>query len=439
MSESHASDFGSTADSQETTFAHFLPPPESSSKEDRLISWIVDLLLNHIRDIVQSHAARGVPKDPDANLVYFPPDNKTRLDEVVDVIKLPRFDENLDYKPDEQKAEIDEVVIRQLHQVVTIIAGTYRDNHFHNFEHACHVTMCVDKFLTRIVTPDIDPNTVTNEKDIASTMHDYTHGINSDPMTLLAIVFSALIHDADHRGISNAQLCKEDDKMASVYRSKCVAEQNSVDIAWSILMSQEYKELRSAVFSNREELLRFRQVVVNVVLATDIFDGELKDLRNRRWKRAFDLEGPIDSDLRATIVIEHIIQASDVSHTMQHWHIYRKWNQNLFRELYTAYKQDRMGADPCQFWYKGEIGFFDNYILPLAKKLKNCNVFGASSDECLNFALQNRHEWEDRGQEIVAAMIEEVQAMKIAPPAPPPPSTVKTMLENESDGSTVEC
>jgi hypothetical protein len=28
-----------------------------------------------------------------------------------------------------------------------------------------------------------------------------------------------------------------------------------------------------------------------------------------------------DMDLKATIVIEHIIQASDVAHTMQHWHI----------------------------------------------------------------------------------------------------------------------
>jgi hypothetical protein len=32
--------------------------------------------------------------------------------------------------------------------------------------------------------------------------------------------------------------------------------------------------------------------------------------------------GKADADVRATIVIEHIIQASDVSHTMQHWHIY---------------------------------------------------------------------------------------------------------------------
>jgi hypothetical protein len=32
-------------------------------------------------------------------------------------------------------------------------------------------------------------------------------------------------------------------------------------------------------------------------------------------------------------------------------------------------------------WYKGEIGFLDFYIIPLAKKLKDCGVFGVSSDE----------------------------------------------------------
>jgi len=57
---------------------------------------------------------------------------------------------------------------------------------------------------------------------------------------------------------------------------------------------------------------------------------------------------------------------------------------------FQAYKAGRMATDPTTFWYKGELGFFDNYIIPLAKKLKECNVFGVSSDEYLNYALQNR-------------------------------------------------
>ena len=56
-----------------------------------------------------------------------------------------------------------------------------------------------------------------------------------------------------------------------------------------------------------------------------------------------------------------------------------------------------------------ELSFFDHYIIPLAKKLKECNVFGVSSDECLNYALQNRAEWEERGQEIVKEMQKELE------------------------------
>lgn len=46
---------------------------------------------------------------------------------------------------------------------------------------------------------------------------------------------------------------------------------------------------------------------------------------------------------------------------MQHWTIYRKWNQKLFEELYVAYLNGRMEKDPSDFWYRGEFGFFDFY------------------------------------------------------------------------------
>ena len=49
------------------------------------------------------------------------------------------------------------------------------------------------------------------------------------------------------------------------------------------------------------------------------------------------------------------------------------------------------------------------YIIPLAKKLKDCGVFGVSSDEFLDYALQNKIEWEERGQEVVAEMTEKMQ------------------------------
>ena len=49
--------------------------------------------------------------------------------------------------------------------------------------------------------------------------------------------------------------------------------------------------------------------------------------------------------------------------------------------MYMAYKQGRAEKDPSKGWYESEIGFFDFYIIPLAKKLKDCGVFGVSSEE----------------------------------------------------------
>ena len=287
------------------------------------------------------------------------------------------------------------------------------------FQHACHVTMSVNKLLSRVVTPDIAaPNNFNSLRrgrdEVAAEIHNFTHGITSDPMAVFAIVFSALIHDVDHQGISNAQLIREEPAMGDLYRNKSVAEQNSLDVAWDILMSPRFRNLRRYIFGTQSELLKFRQLIVNVVLATDIFDKELGQLRKDRWERAFhgggSLPGSVINDLRATIVMEHIIQASDVSHTMQHWHVYQKWNRRLFEEMHRAWKEGRMGMDPREFWYKGEIGFFDNYIIPLANKLKDCNVFGVSSDEYLGYAIRNREEWAERGEEIVMTWTKELDA-----------------------------
>jgi len=231
------------------------------------------------------------------------------------------------------------------------------------------------------------------------------------------VVFSAVIHDVDHNGVPNTQLVKEENPIASLYKGKSVAEQNSVDLAWGLLMSPRFEDLRRCIYSNGDELRRFRQLVVNSVMATDICDKELQALRKARWAKAFserkvDSNPEDDTNRKATIVIEHLIQASDVSHTMQHWHIYKRWNERFFMECYSAYRAGRADSDPSIGWYKGEIGFFDFYVIPLAKKLENCGVFGVSSDEYLNYAEANRDEWEREGENIVKGYMERYELLQ---------------------------
>jgi hypothetical protein len=61
------------------------------------------------------------------------------------------------------------------------------------------------------------------------------------------------------------------------------------------------------------------------------------------------------------------------------------------------------------------LWFFDFYVIPLAKKLTDCGVFGVSSDECLNYALENRALWEAEGEAIVLALTQKDYFSQLKP------------------------
>jgi len=147
-------------------------------------------------------------------------------------------------------------------------------------------------------------------------------------------------------------------------------------------------------------------------MATDLMDTELNAARHARWEKAFQTSTTPENHhhRKATLIIEYLMQASNIAHTMQHWHVYNKWNEQLFEELYLAYQNGRLEQNPCEFWYQAEIDFFDTCVIPLAQKLGDCGVLGVSCHEYLEYAKENRAEWERRGQEVVTAMAEKVKA-----------------------------
>jgi len=329
----------------------------------------------------------------------------------MEIIARP-IDSSSDSHPlDPATIDLPPEVYFQLRSYVKEIASLYRRHSFHCFEHATHVTQSVAKLLARVVTSE------TSESDKGDP-HGYNYGIASDPLMHFAIVFAALIHDVDHPGISNATLVKENTSIALQYKNKSVAEQNSVDVAWDLLSDPCYSKLWGCIFSNETELQHFRQVVVNTVMATDIMDKELGAARKIRWERAFQNPDNLSDSIqettnrKATVVIEHLIQASDISHTMQHWHVYVKWNEYLFFEHYKCYQDGHVEKDPSEDWYQSELDYFDFYVIPLAKKLKECGVFGVASDEYLQYAQANRREWEAKGKDTLKGYIAKYEIEK---------------------------
>ena len=191
-----------------------IAPVKLSKKAERLVDWNEDILSRLLRQIVARREADGGKTLTDLKLARIEHDLRekwsqgTVMDEVKEIIQLPKYDNAAALKKEEMDAsgiKLRKVVREQLRTYVATVAGMYREKDsvpFHNFEHASHVTMSVVKLLTRIVAP----KSSDGEGDFNKELHDHTYGIASDPLTQFSVVLSALMHDADHVGTYGCNL-----------------------------------------------------------------------------------------------------------------------------------------------------------------------------------------------------------------------------------------
>ena len=349
------------------------------------------------------------------------------VDEICEVIDAGSSISNLDWNQD--LVELSVSVKKQLRMYVSQIASMYKvNNPFHNFEHASHVTFAAYQLLQRVISSESINTQTTKKVDGADPWEELpfdleaannSDGLSGDALAQFAVVFSALIHDVEHQGVSNPQLAKENPEFAKKYQNKSIAEQNSVEVAWCLLEDDTFSDLRASIFPNEYERERFRKMVINIVIATDIFDPNLRDFRERKWVRAFssdNLQSLVEDEekgsegrkRRATVVLDLVMQAADISHTMQPFSTYTKWNQRLYHEMYAAFLEGRSPSDPSEKWVNGEIWFFDNHVIPLAARLKESGAFGASGDVLLMNAKRNKEAWQRRGEDVFKAIQKEV-------------------------------
>ena len=113
-------------------------------KTRRLCQWNVDVLVRLLKQVVAHRlASEEGTRNWEAELSKREKEIRRQisvLDEVVEIIPLPGFDQRV-YKrqQDPNKIELSEKVIEQIRLYVACIAAMYRDNPFHNFDHASHV------------------------------------------------------------------------------------------------------------------------------------------------------------------------------------------------------------------------------------------------------------------------------------------------------------
>lgn len=112
---------------------------EKREKRDRLVDWNTDMLLLQLKDIVAERTAHEVTPDPSSKLRNLELDKMshsgTMMDELEEIIRLPQFEAGKKVVSS-ANVELDEQVRVQLRDYVHTLSSMYRDNEFHNFEHA---------------------------------------------------------------------------------------------------------------------------------------------------------------------------------------------------------------------------------------------------------------------------------------------------------------
>eukprot|EP00980_Cylindrotheca_fusiformis_P002014 scaffold444_cov109-Cylindrotheca_fusiformis.AAC.11 len=374
---------------------------KSGDPTEDLIAANVKVLERLLKDVAGSHSG-------ERDLGHIEHDEKVKqnpYDEIQLAIEMKQ--KSVAATTQESTPDLPTNVHSELREFVATIAAGYQNNEFHNFRHASHVA-----HLASLLANGMQhANESVDAADIAH-----------DPLTRFAIVLSALVHDVGHQGVPNKRLAEEKPDLADKYCHKSIAEQNSIDVAWDILMSSRFTNLQHCLFESAVERDRFRKLLVNCVMATDIFDQDLRALRQSRWDTVFNNDKPPNPDVsqrycKATLVIEHIMQASDIAHTMQAWEIYRHWNECLFHEMYDAFLEGRAEKDPSDGWYQGELWFFDNWVVPLAQDLKKCGLLDVVSDQLIKQARRNRLKWEHEGEKISQELAKTAMANRKLPAA----------------------
>jgi class 3 adenylate cyclase len=155
---------------------------EEIEKKNRIAEWTVEVLAKVLKSIVSERKAFGIKPDSGDAIEKLEVESlsqnynkKTVIDEVAEMVLLPGY--RAKKKEINENCELEDKIMMQLRHYVQTIASVYNDNPFHNFDHANHVVMSVNKLLGRINAPDLDVD------DNGKMLYDHTYGITSDPLT----------------------------------------------------------------------------------------------------------------------------------------------------------------------------------------------------------------------------------------------------------------
>jgi hypothetical protein len=268
-----------------------------------------------------------------------------------------------------------------LTQFIRMMSIEYHENVYHNFTHACHVTLNCCYFLSKLSHPE----------DFSS-------------VEKLALLFSAIIHDAGHLGVSNHALINKNHQLAKKYHDQSVAEMHSLTLGLEALQHGEHSLIQHF---NSEEKRLFRKLMIELVLGTDIADPYKKKIA---YDRVEELSNAVTGELpisltshdSKSILLVLILRASDVGSSMQSVYTSQLWAKNFYLETkFASLVGDAPHIEPSHC-HATQINYFERHSQFLIKKLIRTNgIVDSFTTSLLHNVDENIQAWKKSGFELI--------------------------------------
>ncbi len=240
-----------------------------------------------------------------------------------------------------------------LSRYCSMIERGYRNsNPYHNRIHAADVVQATGHFLFK------GPNT------------------KFQSLERFALIVSAAVHDYDHPGVNNSYLVNTLDNLALAYNDRSPLENHHVASAFTVMNTDAKADITRNL--SPEDKKRFRTIVINCVLATDMarsfevigsFSNLIMDdpAANIKW----------DEVEHVDLVMKMVLKIADVSHPARLFDSHYKWSVRCVEEFY---KQGDLEKEreitPLGFMDrekdnlpKSQAGFITYVVVPMYKPM----------------------------------------------------------------------
>jgi len=182
-------------------------------------------------------------------------------------------------------------------------------------------------------------------------------------LEIFAILIAAIIHDFQHTGTTNNFHVMSGSETAILYNDRAVLENFHLSSAFKIILDDDANILSNL---SKEEYREFRNLVIEMVLATDM------SCHFQQIKTMKSLLNHADLNVDKHLAMNLVLHCCDISHPAKKFDLHKRWTYLLMEEFFRqGDKEKEMGLPPSPLCDRttthiaeSQIGFIDFIVAP---------------------------------------------------------------------------